>query len=50
MKKEIAHIKNKILSGLITIALCIVLIPVGCFLFLLHIIWSIADKFIRVFV
>lgn len=31
------------------IAPCIVLILVGCFLFLLHVIWRIADKFIRVF-
>ena len=41
--------KNKILSWFVMIALCVVLIPIGSFLFLLHIIWNIADKLIKVF-
>lgn len=36
--------KNKILSWLVTIGLCIVLVPVGCSLLLLNVVWSIADK------
>ena len=40
--------KNKILYWLVTIGLCVVLVPVGCILLLISIIWSIADKFTRI--
>lgn len=38
--------KNKILSWLVMIALCIVLIPVGCILFLLNVVYKIMDHII----
>lgn len=41
--------KNKILSWMITIALCVVLIPIGCFLLILNAIWSITDRVIKLF-
>lgn len=40
--------KNKILSWLVTIGLCVVLVPVGCILMLLNTIWSIANDFARI--
>lgn len=36
--------KNKIFYWLVTIGFCIVLVPVGCVLLLINVIWSIADK------
>ena len=40
---EVNRLK-KILYWLVTIVFCIVLIPVGCVLLLINVIWSIADK------
>ena len=35
---------KKIFYWLVTIGVCIVLVPVGCVLLLINVIWSIADK------
>lgn len=39
--------KNKILSWLVTIGLCIVLIPIGCILLILNILWNTVNQVIR---
>ena len=39
---------NKILSWLVTIGLCIVLIPIGCMLLLINVIWSMVDKLVGI--
>mgnify|MGYP006960534603 FL=1 len=41
------EMKNRILSWLVTIGLCIVLIPIGCILLILNILWSTVNQIIR---
>lgn len=41
------EMKYKILSWLVTIGLCIVLIPLGCILLILNILWSMVNQVIR---
>lgn len=41
------EMKNRILSWLVTIGLCIVLIPIGCILLILNILWCTVNQIIR---
>jgi len=41
------EMKNRILSWIVTIGLCIVLIPIGCILLILNILWNTVNQIIR---
>lgn len=39
--------KNKFFSWILTIVICLVLIPIGCFFYMINFLWNMIDKAIK---